>query len=228
MCGFIRRVTDSPHVKAVLDSIGVETTVAGGDFRPQALLQGLIIEEDNVLQAVDAIWWYELRQRDNRWVPNGDITSFNSRDLSKRRWIEPLNVRRGLVVADAIGESNPIPDSKKKQQFLMQAPAGLILGALYKTWASDAGLIYSASIITRNPHPRFSQYHNKAFPLFLPNNRNFLQLWLSKDVKQHAEIDALLRAPRLFTELSVTQVKTYKSGEALGETRLLAADDLSI
>jgi len=224
MCGFIRRVTDSPHVKAVLASIGLDAELAGGDFRPQALLRGLIIEQNNALEVVDAIWWYELKLRKQRLAPNQDITSFNSRDLNKRRWLEPLTLRRAIVIADAIGESNPIPGTKKKQQYLMQAPEALILGALYKTWQSADGLVYSLSIITRDPHPRFSKYHEKAFPLFLPKDREFLQLWLSQQIKTHADIDALLREPKLFTDLSVTEVKTYKSGEPLGDTELLVAD----
>ena len=98
--------------------------------------------------------------------------------------------------------------------YLMEAPGALILGALYQRYDSHGQSIYSTAVITRDPHDRFSRYHTKAFPLFLPADPEFIRLWLDPAVKTHPDIDALLAEPKLFYDLRVTPVRTYKSGEA--------------
>lgn len=51
----------------------------------------------------------------------------------------------------------------------------MILGAVYQAFPNGK---YSCAVITRDEHPRFAPYHDKAFPLFLPHNLDFLKLWL--------------------------------------------------
>lgn len=224
MCGFIRRVTDSDAVRDLLDQIGLgHLALQGGDFRPQAWLQGLIIDSGREPIAVDALWWYLLELGEGgRLQPNASVSSFNARRLDSRLWRAPIARRRGIVVADAIGESEPVPGSKVKRQYLMESPGALILGALWNVYPT--GPTYSTAVITRDPHERFSRYHSKSFPLFLPQDPEFIKLWLDPAVETHPAIDAILAQPRLFYDLEVTQVKTYKSSTAQGDTELLEAD----
>ena len=49
----------------------------------QGFVKGLIIEEDDSLKCVDALWWYELRKQQGQWRANADITSFNASLISR-------------------------------------------------------------------------------------------------------------------------------------------------
>lgn len=97
--------------------VGLEDLVlTGGDFRPQGKLSGVLIAENDEIRAVDVIWWYAWQQKNGRLRPNQRFTTFNAHRLRLPTWREPIAVRRGLVFADAIGESNPVPGYKTKKQ----------------------------------------------------------------------------------------------------------------
>jgi putative SOS response-associated peptidase YedK len=89
----------------------------------------------------------------------------------------------------------------------MQSDNVFVLGALYQKFSDNK---YSCAVITRDAHPKMEPYHDKAFPGFLPNDDEFLKLWLSKSVQQHPEIDYILNHPTLYPTLKVQRVKTYK------------------
>jgi len=220
MCGFIGRVSDSPHVKALMAILGLDTMeLQGGQFRPRGALLDVLISRDGQLATIDGSWWYALQREGQRWLPNAKITSFNARDLSKPRWAEALATRRGIVFCDSIGERH----QQSNTQYLMQGPQGLALAALYKPYVTEQGLHYGVTIITRDPHPRLSAYHEKACPLFLPPRRDALLAWLDPSTASE-EIDALSGRAQLHYPLACTPVKTYVRGEALGPTVVLPAD----
>jgi len=52
----------------------------------------------------------------------------------------------------------------------MEAADGILLGGLYRAWALGDDLVYSCTVITCNPHKRFSAYHDKSVPLMLPTS----------------------------------------------------------
>jgi putative SOS response-associated peptidase YedK len=89
----------------------------------------------------------------------------------------------------------------------MQSDEVFVLGALYRKFSEGR---YSCAVITRDAHPKMEPYHDKAFPGFLPNNDEFLKLWLSKSVQQHQKIDQVLNYATLYPTLKVQRVKTYK------------------
>lgn len=222
MCGFIGRLQDSPHVRSLMEIVGIgDVFLDGGQFRPafsekSPPVPGLVIEGS----VVEATWWYSCDHRDGKLIPRTRYTTFNARNLDNQTWAEPINQRRGLFIADSIGES--IGAGKSKRQYLMEAQQGLILGALYKEYPDN---LYSMAIITRPPHGRFQKYHDKAFPLFLPPDPEILTTWLSHDVDASDPVIAdLLERPKLYPTLEVTQVKTFARGEALGATEILEAD----
>lgn len=224
MCGFVRNVIDSPGVRELMTSVGLGDLVAklgGGDSRQRGVLRDMIFCPGGNIVAHDAIWWYAQKREAGRLVPNMDVTSFNARDLTRPLWRNAIRRRRGLIVATAIGESNPVPNRKAPQQYLIEGATPMLLGALYKEW--EPGML-SAAIITRSPHPRFSVYHEKSTPFFLPPDPEFIALWLDQTVDQHPLIDQVLEDPRLYYGLHITPVASYKSGKAQGDTVLLEAD----
>lgn len=225
MCGFIRRTTDSSEVQALLSKLNIDLgPLTAGDFRPQAILRDVIIEEDGHYKKIDAIWWYALKKQNQQWLPNRELTTFNARNLRGRLYSEPLKMRRAIVVANAIGESNPQEGKKTPKRYLMEGPKGVILGALYQKWETEFGPIYSVAVITRDPHPRFSAFHNKSTPLFLPADPSLMRLWLAKSIQDHSDIDNVLAVPRLVYPFQVSEVKTYKHGELIGESCFLDVD----
>jgi len=230
MCGFIKRVTDRPAFRGLIRQLGWEEILGdqpketqqfypafGGDATRQ--IKGLVIEEQGRECAVDATWWFDCEDQDGQLVV-GKRTTFNARNLDSPYWKGALRHHRGVVIADGIGESKVI--NGKKHQYLMESDTPFLLGALYHRFPSGQ---YACAIITRDEHPKFRPYHDKAFPLFLPLDRAFLGIWLDSSAAQDDEIDELLRHPRLFPTLNVQEVKTYKSAQPIGDPELLTADD---
>ena len=174
------------------------------------------------------MWWYALKKSDGQWRPNADLTTFNARNLDGRMYAEPIRSRRGIVVANAIGESNPASNSqsgrKTPQRYLMESKEAMLLGAIYQCWQTENGPIYSVAIITRPVHERFAVYHKKSTPLFLPADKSFVDRWLDPELSTHPALDDLLASPKLFYPLQITEVKTYKRGEVLGAMSILPAD----
>ncbi len=81
--------------------------------------------------------------------------------------------------------------------------------------------------MTRPPVEGFSQYHEKSIPWFLPHNAHAINAWLAADTKGslNNEVEYILNNPRIYTDLEVTRVKTFKSAEAIGEVNVLKADE---
>jgi putative SOS response-associated peptidase YedK len=164
----------------------------------------IVIEESGVLKQVSATWWFDCSDS-NLALNVGTRTTYNARNLESPFWKGALKNNRAIVLATGLGESKVI--GKTKHQYYMQSDDVFVLAALYQKFSHDR---YSCAVITRDAHPKMEPYHNKAFPGFLPNNDKFLELWLSKSVQQHPEIDSVLNQPTLYPTLKVQRVKTYK------------------
>ena len=52
-------------------------------------------------------------------------------------------------------------------------------------------------------------------------------MWLAADTQGslNNEVEYILNNPRVYTDLEVTRVKTFKSAEAIGEVNVLKADE---
>ena len=226
MCGFVRRVTDSPHVKSLLAILGIDNLVLeGGDYRPRGVLSGVIIEDEGVYSSIDAIWWYLLKKEDGQWKPNPQYSTYNAHKLGSQTWKGAVKSRRALVIADAIGESHPVPGFKtKKQHYLMEGTVGLALGALYQEWPGDDGPTYSVAIVTTEPHPEFARYHEKSLPCFIPPDATLMKDWLSKKVEHPAGLEGERMISRLPYDLNVSEVKTFIRGEQVAGPWPLSAD----
>ena len=226
MCGFIQRVTDCPAVIDLLEEVGLTTTLPlfkeenGGVLNfypafgknPARKITNLITAPDNV---IDATWWFDARPEGDGLVI-GDRTTFNARNLDSPFWKQAVRYQRGIVVATAVGESNP--RGKGKVHYLMEAQGAMLIGAVYRQFDNGTA---ACAVITRPPHPRFSQFHEKSIPCFLPHNRDAVNAWLNGGPDDPV-VSAILDEPKLYTGLTVSEVKTFKGGEKTGDSCFLA------
>lgn len=189
----------------------------GGDTQKRI---PLLINEDNVIKQVNAIWWFDAISQNNV-TRLGKRSSFNARNLDSPFWKSAINHNRGLILASQLGESKLV--GKTKHQYLMQSQQPFMLGAVYRKLSNGE---YCCAIITRDAHPKMSPYHDKAFPLFLPIDDIFLHIWLGEKNAQHPQIDALLRSPKLYPTLHVQRVKTYKHKQIVGNVNDTLFSDL--
>mgnify|MGYP003624693367 CR=1 FL=1 len=234
MCGYIRRVTDSPEVQELLEELGmgdlfeplVSEAPAGMEQfypafggNPDRRIRGLIIQEEGRPRLVDATWWFDCKESGDT-LEVGKRTTFNARNLDSPYWKGALRHHRGIVIATGIGESKKIDG--RKHQYLMEGARPFLLGALYRSFPNGQ---FSCAVITRDAHIKFEPYHDRAFPLFLPSTQEFTETWLAEDVPQANEIDELLEHPRLFATLKVEEVKTFKSGVNSPAATVLQADE---
>ena len=232
MCGYIGRVTDNPFFQELMLQIGLQQLYqpllsAAADIEqfypafggnPQRLIRGLVIEEDGEKKLIDATWWFDCSENGDD-LTVGKMTTFNARNLASPFWQGALQTNRAVVIATELGESKF--QNRKKHQYLMQGERPFLLGALYRKFPNGK---YSCAVITRDSHPKFEPYHEKAFPLFLPPDAEFIAKWLAKDVTELHEFDELLKSPKLYPALTVAEVKTFKAGKKVGEDVFLASD----
>ncbi len=228
MCGFVQRDTNSPAITTLLKDVGLNDLVptfkseSGGLLNfypafgnnPNRQIKNLIISP---AKTVNATWWYDCSESEDTLIV-GKRTTFNARNLSSSFWKGAIRHRRAIVIATAVGESKRVHTTN--EHYLMQAENALLLGAVHQKF--DNGC-YSTAVITRPPHDRFSKFHDKAIPFFLPHNKEFIEAWLS-DESDNVLVMSELDKARIHTDLKVTKVKNFKGGEALGDTELLTAD----
>lgn len=231
MCGYARRHVSAQQLNdlvGLLDSAridfraGVESLAHfypafGGSAGRQ--LNDLIIREGGQLKTVDATWWFDCQPLDDTLIVNNTRTTFNARNLASPYWRGAIRHNRGVFVATGIGEGK-MTDGKNRH-FLVESEQPILLGCVYRRFENGC---YSTAIITRDEHLRFGKYHDKAFPLMLPHDKQFLGLWLGDEREDHPAIADLLENPRIFTNLKITPVKTFKDAKPLGDAEFLAAD----
>ena len=219
MCGYVgRRYTlpesDIPFWREYAELL----RLPGSQYYQRRQINHLVIWRDGKPVFTDATWWYMLKSENNQLIVNSSVTSFNARNLDSPLWRGPIRQRRALLFGTEIGES------QGKARYLMQSSSVFALGCVFKEWQHAGASVYSFALITRDPHPRFSRYHDKSIPLFLPNDPDFLNHWLDPNVEQSHRIDSELKNPKLRVDFKVTPVKTYKRGEVVGQSEDLPAD----
>lgn len=183
----------------------------GGDSRKR--LHGMITMEGGQLRVHNPVWWFDLSSDDNQELRFGKATSFNARRLHLPLWRNWLDNGRALVIATAIGEA------KGKSRFRMVGDSPFLLGGLIKRLGNGD---YAGTIITRDSHPAFEPYHDKAFPCFVPSG--LAGEWLADGVTE--PVQDLLDHPRLTVGFQVTPVKSYQSAQPQGDTIMVPADDV--
>ena len=173
------------------------------------------------MTTVDATWWFDCHEVEGELVVNNKRTTFNARNLSSPYWKGAIRHHRGITLVTAIGEGKEIDG--KNRHFFVEGKSPILLGTVYRKFPCG---LYSTAVITRDAHLRFEPYHDKAFPLMLPPDPQFLRLWLGTEPETHPEIAQLLENPKIFTTLK-TPVKTFKDAKPLGDTVELDRDDIA-
>lgn len=233
MCGYLRRHIGPRDLRDFLNLIGMpqlelqfaEDGLAQHFYPawgavPEKQIKGLIVLEDGCPKVVDATWWYACDEHGESLKPDMAKHTLNARNLHLSAWRDALRHRRGIAIVTAIGEA--IGPKGKEKRFFVEGERPLLMGCLYKRFRNGK---YSCAVITRNAHPRFTDYHDDAFPLMLPHDPNFLKLWLSDTPPEHPAIAGLLEQPKIFTNLTVTPVKTYREAVPKGAPAVIHADD---
>lgn len=218
MCGYVQRTAKIPKLVRILEGWGITEPLPFGRFWPGTQISGVLIANSERVHAVDATWWFLLEDKDGTLKPNRKITCFNSRNLDGRLWKAPFKTSRCIIPATAIVET------KVNQSYLMEAPEGVLLGGLYRAWAIDDNLVYSCSVITCEPHSRFSQYHDKSIPLFLPSDPELLNTWLDPAFTDTAFFGGLIDQARIPTAFQVTPVKNSRKLDPQGPAEVLPKD----
>lgn len=224
MCGYIGNLYEAPGVIDLMEELGIQLPLPYFQSYQRRIHPALITADQGVPTLSKAIWWFAMKREGQTWVPNPEITSFNARNLDSRLWKPAVESRRGLIFGTEVGES------KGRDHYLMRTESGLAVGALYQDWHTPGGdVVRSMAVITRRPHSRFSQYHDKSIPMFLPMDAVTLRTWLDPAIGiEHPEIASLLKTPKIYTPLSVTRAKSFKRGEPFGEPEWLDADDQAL
>lgn len=219
MCGYFGNLHECPAVIDLMNQLNLPLPYPVQRAYQRRPFDGLVYHDGHNFKLSKAIWWFALKYEKGRLVPNDKITSFNARDLDKPLWSKAMRTRRAVVFATELGESNG------KDKYLMRSDKGFALGCLYREWETEQENLKSFAVITRPPHDRFSTYHKKAFPLFIPLQTSAITTWLTAPYDS-PELQYWLNAPRLTVDLSVTQVKTYKDAVPLSTPEILKSDDI--
>lgn len=218
MCGYFGNLHECPEVIDILNELGIPLPYPQGQYYQRRWVEGMLSCADDQYRFDRALWWFALRHDGQQWQVNEKITSFNARNLHSKLWRGAIRYQRGLVFATEIGES----DGRKR--YLMRSASGLALATLYRDWQGPDGVtVRSMAVITRPPHERFSRYHDKSIPCFLPLRADVIRHWLDPKVESSELIEQLLE-PKIYQDLEVRPVKSYKNAEALGDIELLERD----
>jgi putative SOS response-associated peptidase YedK len=223
MCGYLRREPFKTSYREFLQPYGmgnlfdrIDEPPTMGHFLPafaqhtERKIPNIIIQENGERKVVDATWWYECYERNGR-LTTGGKQSFNARNLKLDLWSEAIEKRRAIAIMTGIGESRMLEGRKTANHYLMIAGQPFFIGLLYRSYPHN---LYSTAVITRDKQLGFEKFHDKAFPLFLPYDKHFIDLWLDPEVPStEPEISELLANPKWFTALQVTRVKTFTKGE---------------
>ncbi len=220
MCGYIGNLHEAPGVIDLMEELGIPLPLPYYQSYQRRMHPALITQEGDKYVISEVMWWYALKREGNKLVPNPEITSFNARNLDAPLWRNAINHRRGIILGTELGES------KDGKRYLMRSKEGLALGALFKDWEAPNGeTVRSMALITRPPHPRFSRYHDKSIPAFLPLQLDTIASWLNPENTQSTSaISEILDTPKIYNELTVTKVKSFKQAQHLGEPETLQVD----
>lgn len=225
MCGYVERQrTLDRQYRDYLQSLKIQELPLGRFF-PGGKMSGVLFQREDNIHVVDAIWWFKLHWENDAWKPLRKVTSFNARNLQNNLWKTPVKTSRCIIPATAIVETiEDQQDPKKKRSYLMDARDGMLLGGLYAEYKNGDQTTYSCTVITLDPHERFSQYHNKATPLFLPLDEKLLATWLDPTFTDFDYFRGLTETPQLPVDLSVTEVNNSRGLLPVGAAVMLEAD----
>lgn len=228
MCGYVQRTRAlGRSYQDYLQSLKI-MELPFGRFFPGSKMSGVIFQREDAIHMIDAVWWYKLHwdSEKDKWVPLRKVASFNARNLENPLWRKPVKTHRCIIPATAIVETIEDPDDKKKKHsYLMESPEGMLLGGLFGEYKHGDETTYSCTVVTLNSHERFSKYHNKATPLFLPLDEKLLATWLDPTFTDFDYFRGLIETPQLPIAFDVTRVNNSQGLIPEGTVEILDRDN---
>lgn len=79
------------------------------------------------------------------------------------------------------------------------------------------------ALVPRPPHVQYRKYLEKSIPYFLPTNKLVVDAWLTGRPDDPL-VNDVLNNPRIYQDLKVTNVETFKDGTAKAEPEILHKD----
>ena len=221
MCGAFK-IIDNPKVTGLTEFFGLPVPDSKGWANCGQKIQ-MIHQVDGDYGLSNAIWWLLLEPKEGKYKPHSKYTSFNSRWNPENGFSasakKPFRESRCIIPANGFVEG-----MNKKYHYLEPVSEPVAFGGLYKTWETSDGPIYSCSIITIPPHPKFKGIHEKAMPLMLPvEDADLMQMWLDPSIKDTTPFLDLMK-PELRVDYNVTPLKKWRSFEPNGEPFTISRD----
>jgi len=222
MCGFYEFDASSTQGTKLIKDLAVDQQLPlfrkNNGLGPASSVD-IIITKDDKRCVVPAIWWLLL---DGQLKPS-KYTSFNTRSdklqVKKSAGFLPYRKSRCILPATAIVEGEGAK-GKRVYHHIAQQHTAFALGGLYREWIhqSTGEVIYSCSVITLAPHPKWQGIHSKSTPLFLPQDEpNVIDKWLDPSFDQIEEFQSLL-LPSFREPLIVTPIDRPSTRNPLGES----------
>lgn len=214
MCGFI----DLTPITTTKLKKAFQLELEPGLFKCYHPLQ--IIRGGDEYTCDKALWQFLLENKGGEWKPS-KYTSFNSRwydgEGFKRSFQKAFKENRCIIPASGFVEGL----NKVYHHLKPFDDRPLYFGGLYKEWPVPDGKIYSTSMITISPHPKFEQVHKKAMPLILPEDA--VDMWLDSSLTDTEPFIDLMQ-PDLRTDFAVVKLKGWADLTPAGEPFVIEAD----
>lgn len=234
MCGYIGNVTDSPLVRALMISLGLEGVIPSlrnnTGSGPAALID-VLLEDEGGRRVQPAVWWLLLEQTETGGFKPSRYTSFNSRSdklgQSRSAGFQPFRASRCIVPASYIIEGDG-PKGQRRYHRIEPTGEAFALGGLFRRWLDKktGELQFSCSVITLPPlaDRRWQAMHSKSMPLMLPTgDSGLIDDWLSPQVHDTHRFADLL-TPRLSADIVCTPIDRPGTQQAIGDRFVIEKD----
>ena len=225
MCGRFF-VVNSEKINAMLHFLQIPLTGMrfSADIAPGSTVS-IIFKDHDEVRLTDATWWLLLDQKTCK--PNYRYASFNSRSdkLHQTGSLAYSPYRESRCIIPASGFVEGLGDKKTYHQIELRDQA-IAFGGIFRTWIhpNDQEALFSASIITLPPHPKWASIHKKAFPLMLPwQNKEIVKSWLDPS-QSSVDIFERLLTPRLNVPQVITPIDRPSKRNPQGPSFCLAAE----
>lgn len=218
MCGRYN-VIDSPEVRQLMDSVGVELGNMhwSRDVSPASRIS-IVRETEQGRELHDAIWWLLL---DRDTLKPSKYTSFNTRSdkLNTPRSAGYRSYRQSRCIIPASAFIEGLGDKQTYHKIELDGQA-IAFGGLYQEYLNrETGeTATGASIITLPPPPQWKAIHPKSMPLLLPTEDvATLDAWLDPDVQDVERFDWLLK-PQIRVDQLLTPINKPSQWDEKGDT----------
>lgn len=231
MCGRLN-VIDDPGVVDLCRQLDIDlsvTPIKKGRFIRATDTLSIIRQTASGRELTDAKWWLLQDKTEEGFKPS-KYTSFNSRydklNQPRSAAYQPFRTSRCIIPVSGFGETE-FENKKAKHyfDFFANENEAIALAGLYKTWyhPNYSEPLFSCSVITLPPHPKLAHIHSKAMPMILPQQGNWMDMWLQHDFADVAQFEPLLAA-NLPQSLWAQQIDKPSSYQGLSEKLLIEAD----